>query len=193
MDLGRSSHIHITTWGTLSRQKKGQRSKGTEGASIISFSRSLPQWGFDTSNKSHLPFMSCDAHVLLCSTSSDFVFFLEGWRGPPPAATEDNYTNEDKSASTVTHSRVGVFCRMQLAFLSNACAKTETKTGESGAGHTGERCAESCRRLRERGGTGSTFAGRVSQLDKLRSEIITLVKVPVTIVFFFFFVQQSLT
>lgn len=51
MDLGRSSHIHITTWGTLSRQKKGQRSKGPEGASIITLSialsnTSLPVFAF---------------------------------------------------------------------------------------------------------------------------------------------------
>ncbi|CAJ1054858.1 hypothetical protein NQZ68_021152 [Xyrichtys novacula] len=48
------------------------------------------------------------------------------WRRPPPAATEDNYTNTDKSASTVTHSRVGVLPYATSYHLQRLC-KTERK------------------------------------------------------------------
>lgn len=183
MDLGRSSHIHITTWGTLSRQKKGQRSKGTEGASIISLSIAL-------SNKSYLLFKVYRFLFILpwCSRLVSvpallyqiffffFLFSFEAWRRPPPAATEDNYTNTDKSASTVTHSRVGVLPYATSYRLQRLC-KTEKKTGKSGAGHKGERCAESRRdrgRWKEEGGSDH-LAHRASHLDTLRSEKITQV------------------
>lgn len=165
MDLGRSSHIHITTWGTLSRQKKGQRSKGAEGASI-SLSIALSNSG-DSHPTSLNYFMSisfcdscCDAQLLFCSCSalSDFLFFpfFEAWRRLPPAATEDNYTNTDKSASTVTHSRIGVLPYATSYNLQRLC-KTEKKTARSGARHKGEWCAESRRdsgRWKEKGGSG---------------------------------------
>lgn len=143
MDLGRSSHIHITTWGTLSRQKKGQRSKGTEGASIISLSIALSNKLYLLFNVYHFLFYPA---VMLASSSSSyapallyqiffcFLFFsFEAWRRPPPAATEDNYTNTDKSASTVTHSRVGVLPYATSYHLQRLC-KTEKK---SGARHEG--------------------------------------------------------
>lgn len=137
MDLGRSSHIHITTWGTLSRQKKGQRSKGTEGASIISLSIALSnKFAFNICRFC----LSCCvySHFLLCSCStlSDFLSFfflflfffsLEAWRRSPPAATEDNYTNTDKSASTVTHSRVGVLPYATSYHLQRLCKKGKGK------------------------------------------------------------------
>lgn len=157
----------------------------------LSFNRSLPQWGF-TSNKSYLLLMSiifclscCDAHFLSCSCSalSDFFIrlffsfsFFEAWRRPPPAATEDNYTNTDKSASTVTHSRVGVLPYATSYHLQRLC-KTEKKTVKSGAGHKGERCAESRRDpgwWKEKGGSDH-LAHRASHLDTLRSEKITQV------------------
>lgn len=138
MDLGRSSHIHITTWGTLSRQKKGQRSKCTEGASI--FPSLSPIVGIHIQQVLSMSIIFClscrDAHVLLCFIRSFFFFFLisfflfflslfffEVWRRPPPAATEDNYTNTDKSASNSYTLKSWGFCRMQLATISNACAK----------------------------------------------------------------------
>lgn len=134
MDLGRSSHIHITTWGTLSRQKKGQRSKCTEGTSI--FPSLSPIVGIHIQQVLSMSIIFClscrDAHVLLCFIRSFFFlnffsfflfFFFEVWRRPPPAATEDNYTNTDKSASNSYTLRSWGFCRMQLATISNACAK----------------------------------------------------------------------
>lgn len=147
MDLGRSSHIHITTWGTLSRQKKGQRSKGTEGASIISLSIAL-------SNKSYLLLMSImfclscpDAHFLFCSCLSDFFFnfffflFLrlgEGRPLPPLRTT----TLIQTRAPRQLHTQELVFCRMQLATVSNACAKQkrsqEPDTRVNGVPRAGE-------------------------------------------------------
>lgn len=132
----------------------------------------------------------CETPFLLCSCSalSDFFFyflFFEAWRRPPPAATEDNYTNTDKSASTVTHSRVGVLPYATSYHLQRLC-KTEKKTGKSGAGHKGERCAESWRdpgRWKEKRGS-DRLAQRASHLDTLRSEKShRFLKVPVTIFF----------
>lgn len=75
---------------------------------------------------------------------------------------------------------------MQLATVSNACAK-QKKTGRSGAGHEGERCAESWRdpgRWKEKGGSDH-LAHRASHPDTLRSEKShRFLKVPVTIFFF---------
>lgn len=133
MDLGRSSHIHITTWGTLSRQKKGQRSKGTEGASIISLSIAL-------SNKSYLLSMSIifwlscrDAHFLLfllCFIRFFLFFFFfpflrfgEGRPLPPLRTT----TLIQTRAPQQLHTQELGFCRMQLATISNACAKQKRK------------------------------------------------------------------
>lgn len=56
--------------------------------------------------------------VLLLS----FLFFFEAWRRTPPTATEDNYTNTDKSASQLQTQELG-FCSLQLATISNTCAK----------------------------------------------------------------------
>lgn len=136
--------------------------------------------------------LSChNSHFLFCSCTalSDFFFyflFFEAWRRPPPAATEDNYTNTDKSASTVTHSRVGVLPYATSYHLQRLC-KTEKKTGKSGAGHKGERCAESWRdpgRWKEKGGSDH-LTHRASHLDTLRSEKShRFLKVPVTIFFF---------
>lgn len=89
MDLGRSSHIHITTWGTLSRQKKGQRSKGTEGASIITFSHS-----FTLMVPAYVRQVVITLHV--CDPDRILFLFFEAWRRPPPATTEDNYTNTER-------------------------------------------------------------------------------------------------
>lgn len=126
-----------------------------------------------------------------CSALSDFFFlfsfffFLRLWRRPPPAATEDNYTNTDKSASTVTHSRVGVLPYATSYHLQRLC-KTEKKLVKSGAGQKGERCAESRRdpgRWKEKGGSDH-LAHRASLLDTLRSEKShRFLKVPVTIFF----------
>lgn len=74
------------------------------------------------------------------------IFFsLEVWRRPPPAATEDNYTNTDKSASNSYTLKSWGFCRMQLATISNACAKqknwyvrSRTKKGVNGVPRAGE-------------------------------------------------------
>ena len=91
--------------------------------------------------------LSCrEAHVLflLCFIRFFFFFFFlfPGSEKAAPAATEDNYTNTDKSASTVTHWRVGVLLYATSYHLQRLC-KTEKGTGNSGAGHRGERCAES--------------------------------------------------
>lgn len=125
-----------------------------------------------------------------CSALSDFFsfffLFLRLWRRLPPAATEDNYTNTDKSASTVTHSRVGVLPYATSYHLQRLC-KTEKKLVKSGAGQKGERCAESRRdpgRWKEKGGSDH-LAHRASLLDTLRSEKShRFLKVPVTIFFF---------
>lgn len=108
----------------------------------LSFNRSLPQWGF-TSNKSYLLLMSiifclscCDAHFLSCSCSalSDFFirlfFFLflflrlgEGRPLPPLRTT----TLIQTRAPQQLHTQELGFCRMQLATISNACAKQKRK------------------------------------------------------------------
>lgn len=124
MDLGRSSHIHITTWGTLSRQKKGQRSKGPEGASIISFNRALLHLLYCVLFSVYPAMMLTSCCVLtLLYLFHFFFFFFEAWRRPPPAATEDNYTNTDKSASQSYTLKSRGLCRMQLATVPNTCAK----------------------------------------------------------------------
>lgn len=81
----------------------------------------------------NVPFPVC-LTMMLPTSCSDFhifssvYFFFEAWRRPPLAADADNYTNTDKSASTVTHSEeLGGFCRTQLATVSNACAKQKTR------------------------------------------------------------------
>lgn len=113
MDLGRSSHIHITTWGTLSRQKKGQRSK-RYGGRLHHLCQSLsPIQQVSTAVSVH------DAHLSLCFIMFFSLFSFEAWRRLPTAATEDTYTNTDTQ-------ELG-FCRMQLATISNACAKQMRK------------------------------------------------------------------
>lgn len=155
----------------------------------LSFNRSLQQV-LSTVNVYHflliLPWCSLLVLFLLCFIRFFLLFsFFEAWRRPPPAATEDNYTNTDKSASTVTHSRVGVLPYATSYRLQRLC-KTEKKTGKSGAGHKGERCAESRRdpgRWKEKGGS-DRLAHRASHLDTLRSEKShRFLKVPVTIFF----------
>lgn len=96
-------------------------------------SLSLPQWGF-TSNKSYLLLMSIifylscrDAHFLFCSCSalSDFFFLFfslrlgEGCPLPPLRTT----TLIQTRAPQQLHTQELGFCRMQLATISNACAK----------------------------------------------------------------------
>lgn len=129
---------------------------------------------------------SCSVPALLCQiffTFFSFSFF-EAWRRLPPATTEDNYTNTDKSASTVTHSSVGVLPYATSYNLQRLC-KTEKKTAKSGARHKGEWCAESRRdpgRWKEKGGWDH-LAHRASHLDTLRSEKShRFLKVPVTFV-----------
>lgn len=85
MDRGRSPHIHITTWGTLSRQKKGQRSIGKEGFSIVSPSLSPIQ--VITFHKSvHVRFWSSIWRSLVFLTLVSAFWGLE-------KAAEDDYTN----------------------------------------------------------------------------------------------------
>lgn len=136
--------------------------------------------------------LSCrDAHVLFCSCSalSDFFFFFpfflrlgEGRPLPPLRTT----TLIQTRAPQQLHTQELGFCRMQLATISNACAKQKNKTGKSGAGHKGERCAESWRdpgRWKEEGGSDH-LAHTASHLDTLRSEKShRFLKVPVTIFF----------
>lgn len=131
--------------------------------------------------------ISCSVPALLCQIfffNFFFLFFFEAWRRLPPATTEDNYTNTDKSASTVTHSNVGVLPYATSYNLQRLC-KTEKKTAKSGARHKGEWCAESRRdpgRWKEKGGSDH-LAHRASHLDTLRSEKShRFLKVPVTFV-----------
>lgn len=83
-----------------------------------------------------LPWCSLLLQFLLCLNRFflSLAHFFEDWRRSPPAATEDNYTNTDKSASTVTHSRVG-FLPYATSYRLQRLCKTEKKTGKSGAGH----------------------------------------------------------
>lgn len=121
MDLGRSSHIHITTWGTLSRQKKGQRSKCTEGASI--FPSLSPIVGIHIQQVLSMSIIFClscrDAHVLLCFIRSFFFFlisflfssffFLRFGEGRPLPPLRTTTLIQTRAPQTVTHSGVGVF------------------------------------------------------------------------------------
>lgn len=129
--------------------------------------------------------LSCrDASLLALRYQIFFSFFFEAWRRPPPAATEDNYTNTDKSASTVTHSRVGVLPYATSYHLQRLC-KTEKLVSQEPDRRV-ERCAENRRdpgRWKEKGGSDH-LAHRASHLDTLRSEKShRFLKVPVTIFF----------
>lgn len=153
MDLGRSSHIHITTWGTLSRQKKGQRSKGKEGASVISLSIALSHSGgshptsLTNFNVYHFLFIlpRCSLFVLflLCFIRFFFLFLRLGEGRPlPPLRTT---TLIQTRAPHQLHTEELGFCRMQLATISNACAKQkrellsrEPDTKVSGVPRAGE-------------------------------------------------------
>lgn len=128
---------------------------------------------------------------LLCFTRFFFFFFflLRLGEGRPPAATEDNYTNTDKSASTVTHSRVGVLPYATSYHLQRLC-KTEKK---SGAGHEGWTvCREPERpgtmeRGRRIGSPRPQSLPRPTHWGQKKSH--RFLKVPVTIIFFFFVLE----
>lgn len=146
-------------------------------------SLSLPQWGvhiqqvLPTFNVYHflliLPWCSLLVLFLLCFIWFFFFFFFflrlgEGCPLPPLRTT----TLIQTRAPQQLHTQELGFCRMQLATISNACAKQIRKLVKSGAGHKGERCAESRRdpgRWKEKGGSDH-LAHRASHLDTLRSE-----------------------
>lgn len=129
-------------------------------------------------------FTSCSAFSFI----SFFVVFFKGLEKAAPTPPLRTTTLIQTRAPQQLHTQELGFCRMQLATISNTCAKQKGNWWVRSRTKRVKRCAESRRdpgRWKEKGGSDH-LAHRASHLDTLRSEKShTFLKVPVTIVFFF--------
>lgn len=129
-----------------------------------------------------LLFLLCFIRYFLFFSSFFFLRLGEGRPLPPLRTT----TLIQTRAPQQLHTQELGFLPYATSYHLQRLCKTEKKTGRSGAGHEGERCAESWRdpgRWKEKGGSDH-LAHRASHPDTLRSEKShRFLKVPVTIFF----------
>lgn len=111
MDLGRSSHIHITTWGTLSRQKKEHRSMGAYRGALPSTlcSRSPPS---TASYRLYPP---------------SFCSFFSRRRPPPPPPTTTTLSTYKGALSRTRLKKVGLFVVCKTSYHLQRLCKTNRR------------------------------------------------------------------
>lgn len=130
--------------------------------------------------------LTSSAPALLYQNFFFFFFFLRLGEGRPLPPLRTTTLIQTRAPQQLHTQELGFLPYATSYHLQRLC-KTEKKTVKSGAGHKGERCAESRRdpgRWKEEGGSDH-LAHRAPHLDTLRSEKShRFLKVPVTIIFF---------
>lgn len=127
----------------------------------------------------------CSLLILFLLCLIRFFLFLRLGEGRPLPPLRTTTLIQTRAPQQLHTQELG-FCRMQLATISNACAKQKRKLVSQELDTRVKRCAESQRdpgRWKEKGGSDH-LAHRASHLDTLRSEKShRFLYVPVTIFF----------